>query len=142
MSDQARFSSGSIVRYPYLWRWQSEKGREHGEKNQPVCLAMAFPDSRQNLTHLVILAISGTSPLDEQAAIEIPALEIRRAGLREHKRAWLTISEYNYDVAERSYHFDTSQEPQGRFSNKFLLEVQRALRPLLQSATGRIDRTS
>lgn len=101
-----------------------------------------FASPWRSLTHLVILAISGTSPLDEQAAIEIPALEIRRAGLREHKRAWLTISEYNYDVAERSYHFDRSQEPQGRFSNKFLLEIQRALRPLLQSARGRIDRTS
>ncbi|MGO4450412.1 hypothetical protein AB4Y96_15940 [Phyllobacterium sp. TAF24] len=141
MNKESRFSSGAIVRYPYLWRWQSDKGREHGEKDRPVCLAMALPDPRQKLTHLVILAISGTSPLDEQSAIEIPSLEIRRAGLREHKRAWLTIGEYNYDVLERSYNFDPAQEPQGRFSDKFLLEIQRTLRPLLQAARGRIDRT-
>lgn len=39
-----RFENGSIVKYPYLWRWQAEEGREHGEKDRPVCLAMAMPD--------------------------------------------------------------------------------------------------
>ncbi|MBA8881875.1 hypothetical protein FHW16_005622 [Phyllobacterium myrsinacearum] len=52
MNKESRFSSGAIVRYPYLWRWQSDKGREHGEKDRLVCLAMALPDPRQKLTHL------------------------------------------------------------------------------------------
>lgn len=142
MTDRAQFKSGAIVRYPYLWRWQADKGREHGEKDRPVCLAFAMHDPRQNLTHMVILAISGTSPFEDQLAIEIPSLEMRRAGLKDFKRAWLTIGEYNYDVIERSMHFNPAQSPQGYFSDKFLLQITRALRPLLASARGRIDRTS
>ena len=136
-----RFQNGSIVKYPYLWRWQAEEGREHGEKDRPVCLAMAMPDPRQNVTHLVILAISGTPPKSDQIALEIPDLELRRAGLSSSKRGWITVSEFNYDIAERSWHFDPAQTPQGRFGAHFLEEIRRALRPILAATTGRIDRT-
>ena len=77
----SRFNNGSIISYPYLWRWQQDEGREHGEKDRPVCLAITMPDKRQDITHLVILPISGTSPCQGQTALEIPPLEIRRAGL-------------------------------------------------------------
>lgn len=109
MSD--RFPNGAIVSYPYLWRWQAEEGREHGEKDRPVCLALTVPDPRQNITHLVILPISGTLPRNDQTALEIPDLELRRAGLSVFKRGWITVSEYNYDVAERSFHFEPAQTP-------------------------------
>jgi hypothetical protein len=39
-------------------------------------------------------------------APEIPLLEIRQAGLSMFKRGRITVSEYNYDIAERSYYFD------------------------------------
>jgi hypothetical protein len=98
--------SGFIVSYRYLWRWQQEKGAEHGEKSRPVCLALVLPDARQNLTHLMLLPISSTSPFAGQAAIEIPPLELRRAGLSSFKQGWITVSEYNYDIAERSFYFE------------------------------------
>jgi len=136
-----RFANGSIVKYPYLWRWQAEQGREHGEKDRPVCLAITMPDARRNITHLVILAISGTPPKAGQIALEIPDLERRRAGLSSSKRGWVTVSEFNYDIAERSWHFDPAQTPQGRFGAHFLEEIRQALRPVLAAKTGRIDRT-
>jgi hypothetical protein len=136
-----RFPSGSVVNYPYLWRWQKNEGREHGEKNRPVCLAITLPEQRQKLTHLVILPISATSPMPGQRAIEIPALEIRRAGLSMFKRGWITVDEYNYDIAERSYFFESGQKPYGRFSPNFLEDIRQALRPLLAARQGRIDRT-
>jgi hypothetical protein len=135
------FKSGSIVSYPYLWRWQQEKGAEHGEKSRPVCLALVLPDARQNLTHLMLLPISSTSPFAGQDAIEIPSLELRRAGLSAFKRGWITVSEYNYDVAERSFHFEPGQPPLGQFSPQFLEAIRQKLRLLLERKEGRIDRT-
>lgn len=136
-----RFQNGSIVKYPYLWRWQAEEGREHGEKDRPVCLAMAMPDPRQNVTHLVILAISGTPPKSDQIALEIPDLELRRAGLSSSKRGWITVSEFNYDIAERSWHFDPAQTPQGRFGAHSLRKsVAPCARSLPRKPDGSIAR--
>jgi hypothetical protein len=101
-----RFPSGSIVSYPYLWRWQHDEGRENTEKDRPVCLAITVRDPEPEITHLVILPISGTPPYQGQVAPEIPLLEIRQAGLSMFKRGRIMVSEYNYDIAERSYYFD------------------------------------
>lgn len=57
------------------------------EKDRPV-LAIALPDQRQNVTHLITLLISDAPSFHEQTFLEIPALEIRRTGLLEFKRAW------------------------------------------------------
>lgn len=136
-----RFSNGSIINYPYLWRWQHDEGREHGEKDRPVCLALTMPDLRQNLTHLVILPISTKPPFEGQIALEIPSLELRRAGLSMFRRGWITVSEYNYDIAERSYHLDPNQSPRGQFGPSFLEEIRQALRPILASKKGQVNRT-
>jgi len=137
-----RFPNGSIVTYPYLWRWQENEGREHSEKDRPVCVAITMADARQNITHPVILPISGTPPFRGQATLEIPPLEIRRAGLSMFKRGWITVGEYNYDIAERSYFFEPNQIPRGQFSPSFLEEIRQALRPLLIARQGRVDRTN
>ncbi|BCH22382.1 hypothetical protein MesoLjLc_21250 [Mesorhizobium sp. L-8-10] len=136
-----RFPSGSIIRYPYLWRWQRNQGRENAEKDRPVCLAIALRDPARSITHLVILPISGTSPLLGQLALEIPALELRRAGLSMFKRGWVTVDEFNYDIAERSYYFEPNQKPRGMFGPSFMEEIRRAIRPILAAGRGRVDRT-
>ncbi|WP_119389120.1 hypothetical protein [Taklimakanibacter lacteus] len=129
---------GSVLTYPYLWRWQSENGETEGRKDRPVCLLLAILKS--DVTHLVLLAISGTPPRSDQAALLIPALERRRAGLREWKEAWITVSEYNYDVAETSHYFDPNTEILGRFSSSFLAKIAAAVRPFIGQASARIDR--
>lgn len=93
--------SGSILRYPYLWAWQRDKGEPEGRKSRPVCLVLALPKGKQ--THLIILAISGTPPRPDQSTPEIPQLECRRAGVRDWKEAWITVSEFNHDIAEASF---------------------------------------
>lgn len=98
-------------------------------------------DPTQAQTHLVLLAISGTEPNSEQTALEIPALELRRAGLPTLKRGWITVSEYNDDVAERSFHLDPNQVPRGAFSPGFMNRIRAAIRRLFVAAQGRIDRT-
>ena len=136
-----RFANGSIINYPYLWQWQAAKGRENAEKERPVCLALTIPDLKLKLTHLVILPISSTEPFDDQTALEIPALEIRRAGLSPHKRSWITVSEYNYDIAERSFYLEPNQMPKGQFSPQFLEVIRAGLRPFIASRQGRVNRS-
>ena len=111
--------NGSILRYPYLWRWQYEKGETEGRKARPVCLMLAIP--RLNTTHLVFLAISSTPPRPNQTTIPIPTLERRRAGLNDWKEAWITVSEYNYDVAERLVYRKVVVKHIGRTLMAFLL---------------------
>lgn len=135
------FTNGSVVVYPYLWRWQEDEGRENAEKDRPVCLAIVVPDPGGQLNHLVILPISASPPREGQSSLEIPALEIHRAGLSMFKRGWITVSEYNYDVAERSYFFEANQKPLGQFSPRFLEDIRLALRPVMVARRGRIHRT-
>ena len=130
--------SGSVLNYPYLWRWQAEKGETEGRKDRPVCLVLAI--AKSDLTHLVLLAISGTPPRSDQTALVIPALERRRAGLLDWKEAWITVSEYNYDVAEASYHLDPNTEVLGRFSSSFLMKIATAARPFIAQTSARVDR--
>lgn len=95
-----RFSKGDIVSYPYLWRWQHDEGREHGEKNRPVCLILAVKD-HQGKTHVLLLPISGTPPYPGQAALEIPPLELRRARLSMFKRGWIVVSDATTTSSKR-----------------------------------------
>ena len=96
---------------------------------------------RDNLTRLALLAISSRPPSEDQAALEVPEIERRRAGLSEWKSAWITFSEYNYDIAERSWHLDVNQAPLGRFSKSFLIGLASSLAPLFRTAQARVHRT-
>jgi hypothetical protein len=128
-----------LLAYPYLWRWQQGRGEDAGRKDRPVCVAIASRD-QQGLTHLALLAISGTPAGSGQKAIEVPGLEIRRIGLKEHKRAWITVSEYNYDILERSFSLEAPRQPLKKLSPGFLRVVLAAFRPTLASVAARVDR--
>lgn len=137
---RASIETGNIVpAYPYLWRWQSQRGEEEGRKSRPVCVAIANRDMG-GLTHLALLAITGMAPRANQVAVEIPPLEIRRIGLSEFKQAWVIVSEYNYDILERSFSLEPPASPLPKLSQKFLKAVLRAFRPTLAAAQTRVDR--
>ena len=72
----------------------------------------------------------------------VPDLERRRIGLDADKSAWIMVDEYNYDIAERSFYFDSRQKPQGTFSAKFLATVAAAFKPTLALQGVKIDRTA
>ncbi|RJF86690.1 hypothetical protein D3874_06350 [Oleomonas cavernae] len=130
---------GSVIRYPYLWRRQRTQGETEGRKERPVCLAIT--GELRGSTVLILLPISGTAPLADQVTLEIPQLERRRAGLDETKPAWITMSEYNFDIAEASFYFDPSSKPMGQFSDAFLKQIYRLLRKYLVDPKARVDRT-
>jgi hypothetical protein len=132
-------ANGSIIRFPYLWAWQRDKGETEGRKSRPVCMVLAIPSGNQ--TNLILLAISGTPPRSDQTALEIPQLECRRAGIRDWKDAWITVSEFNHDIAEHSFYYDPNTEILGSFSKGFLAKVAAAFKPFLARPSARISRT-
>lgn len=132
---------GTILAYSYLWAWQSNKGETEGRKTRPVCLAL--PIQKNGITHLFLLAITGTPPRPEQTALEIPEIEKRRGGLKDWKDGWIIIDECNYDIAEKSFYLDNSQPALGRFSEAFTSRIKTALRAAAENhSLTRIDRTT
>jgi len=136
-----KFKAGQIVNYEYLWNRHAKEGRANAEKPRTACLSMVIKDAAQGITHLIILPISSKPPQGDQDAIEIPVLELRRAGLADYKSGWVTVSEYNYDVLERSYYFDPNQTPRGHFSGPFMKILLTRFGKHLREKRGRIDRT-
>lgn len=140
MADAPKISTGDIVTsYPYLWLSQHQRGETEGRKDRPVCVAVSVRGAA-GLTHLALLPITGTPPSEHQRAIELPVLEIRRLGLTEAKRAWIIVSEYNYDVLERSFSLDPSGCGERKVSPGFLKIVLREFRSTLALRHARIDR--
>ena len=98
-------------------------------------------DPKRDIHHLMLLAISSRQPSADQAALEIPDTERRRAGLTRYPRAWIIVSEYNYDIAERSWYFEPGMRPLGTFSAQFLRQIATALRSEMHAGAKRVDRT-
>jgi len=49
---------GAVIPYPYLWAREFEKGEAQGRKSRPVCLVLKVRDKRENIHHLLLLAIT------------------------------------------------------------------------------------
>ncbi len=118
-----KLKPGTVLRYPYLWKWQSQRQETEGRKIRPVCVLLSVVSPKDNKTHVMLLAISSQPPIDTQNSIQIPETERRRAGLSEWKDAWITISEYNYDVVESSFYFEPDQIALGRFGKAFMTKL-------------------
>ena len=140
MTARASFRQGDVLSYPYLWHWQAARGETGGRKDRPACVVL--PLQKGGETHLFLLAITSTPPRADQAAVEIPETEQRRAGLRGWKQGWAIVDEFNYDIAERSFHLEPAAAVQGRFSEAFVERLKRELRSALQSGGARrVDRS-
>jgi hypothetical protein len=50
----------------------------------------------------------------------------------------VTVSEYNYDIAERSYYLDVNQPP---LSRPFMMRLATAFPPHFQQRRARVDRS-
>jgi hypothetical protein len=132
---------GTVILYPYLWASERSAGETEGRKPRPACLILRVHDPARAIHHLALLAITSQPPRRTQAAIEIPDTERRRGGLTRYPRAWVIVSEYNYDVAEQSWYYEPNTPALGRFSAPFVREVAQALRAGLSRSLARIDRT-
>lgn len=117
---------GQVIKYPYLWAWQNERGETEGRKARPTCVVVAVRGANDGLTHLGLLAITTQPPQADRIALEVSAIECRRAGLADLKQCWVVIDEYNYDIAERSWYIEPEGKTIGRFSKTFMMKIAAA----------------
>ena len=96
------FLSGQVISYPYLWAWQNERGETEGRKARPTCVVVAVRGANDGLTHLALLATTTQPPQADRIALEVSAIECRRAGLADLKQCRVVGDGDNYHTAERS----------------------------------------
>lgn len=113
--------TGAVIRYPYLWTHQADRGETEGRKTRPVVVGVRL--SRPDGEDVILLfPITSQEPPPSRFAAEIPATEKRRAGLAANLPLWLILDEYNQDVLGRSFYLEP--EPQlGELSKAFLLPL-------------------
>lgn len=109
--------AGDVYEYPYLWKRQQQNLETEGRKPRPCAFIAAIADQAGNV-NLFILAITGSHDGNSEAAVEIPPIEKRRAGLDGHKQLWIMIDEYNHDIENQSFYFEPSKK-RGQFSAPF-----------------------
>ena len=111
-----------VIRYPYLWAREARRGETEGRKERPVAVGVRMPRSDGDL--VLFFPITTQQPEASRFAVEIPAMEKRRAGLDTDLRMWIVFDEFNTDIIGRSFYLEP-EPPIGRFSKAFFLPLLR-----------------
>jgi hypothetical protein len=121
--SHAELRTGCVIRFPYLWVREAERGETEGRKPRPVVVGVriARPNGEDVL---VLFPITSQPPFPGRFAAEIPEMEKRRAGLDAALRLWIILDEYNQDVVGQSFYLE-SEPPLGRFSRAFFLPLMK-----------------
>lgn len=128
-----------VIRYPYLWARESDRGETGGRKRRPVAVGVRIPRSGGH-DLLILFPITGKEPERDRFAVEIPDTEKRRAGLDHAMRLWIVFDEYNSDVVGRSFHLEP-ESPIGKFSKAFFLPRLKTFIARRTQSRG-VDRTA
>ncbi len=132
-------SRGDVWYYPYLWKWQQNKGETEGRKPRETACVVSTKNAA-GVHELILIAITSQPPESGEMGVEIPELECRRAGLDANISLWATVSEYNHDIAERSYYLDPKGKV-GSFSEAFINTLTKALiRNMRDNRAAKISR--
>lgn len=109
-------TTGSVIRYPYVWSREAAQGETEGRKDRPTAVGVRLP--REDGDLIVLFPITSQPPVHNAFAVEIPEIEKRRAGLDTDKQLWIILDEYNDDVIGRSFYLEP-EPPLGAFSPAF-----------------------
>ena len=121
---------------PICGAGKASAGEEDGRKSRSVCVAIASRGDA-GLTHLALLESLG--PLRARISPRAnPALELCCICFSEAE-AWIIVSEYSYDVLERSVCWSCGLHS-CRNVAEILKAALKALRPPLMAARSRVDR--
>lgn len=120
--------TGCVIRYPYLWVRQPERGETEGRKPRPVAVGVRIARPTRDDV-LVLFPISSQPPSADRFSVEIPEIEKRRAGLDARLRLRIILDEYNQDTIGQSFYLEP-EPPLGGFSKAFFL-------PLMQEFIAR-----
>lgn len=117
-----QIQTACVIRYPYLWAREARRGETEGRKERPVAVGVRMPRSDGDL--VLFFPITTQQPEASRFAVEIPAMEKRRAGLDTDLRLWIVFDEFNTDIIGRSFYLEP-EPPIGRFSKAFFLPLLR-----------------
>ena len=70
--------TGCVIRFPYLWARQAERGETEGRKSRPVAVGVRITRPKGEDV-LVLFPITSQPPSSDRFAAEIPEMERRRA---------------------------------------------------------------
>ncbi|MBY3238377.1 hypothetical protein HFO17_28205 [Rhizobium laguerreae] len=124
--------TASVIRYPYLWAREAGHGETEGRKERPVVVGVRMP--RRDGDLVLFFPVTTKQPEASRFAVEVPAIEKRRAGLDADRRLWIIFDEFNTDVVGNSFYLE-SEPPIGRFSKAFFLPLLREFISRRKSAT-------
>jgi len=119
--DQIR--TACVIRFPYLWAREAERGETEGRKVRPVAVGVRISRPKGEDV-LVLFPITSQPPAEDRFAVEIPETEKRRAGLDATVRLWMILDEYNQDIISQSFYLEP-EPPLGRFSKAFFLPLMK-----------------
>ena len=84
---------GLVIGYAYLWRRESDAGREDGLKDRP-CAIVLTRLQQDGDTVVMVAPITHRPPTAAEDAVELPAATKYRLGL-DDQRSWVMITEVN-----------------------------------------------
>lgn len=132
MSGYDDIQTACVVRYPYLWAREAGRGETEGRKNRPVAIGVRLPRPESDM--ILLFPVTTKEPEKGRFAVEIPAIEKRRAGLDADLRLWIVLDEYNSDIVGHSFYLEP-EPPLGRFSKAFFLPLLREFVARRKAAT-------
>ena len=69
--------TGCVIRFPYLWVREAERGETEGRKHRPVAVGVRIARPKGEDV-LVLFPITSQPPSSDRFAVEIPEMEKRR----------------------------------------------------------------
>lgn len=127
---------GLVISYAFLWKRESEAGREEGVKDRPCAIVLVTRSREGGPADVTAVPITSRPPDDPARVLELPARVIARLGLSAG-RCWVVLDEFNrfgwpgYDlrpVPGRSGRFDHGLLPPDLFA-----ELARRIRELAKT---------
>lgn len=128
--------NGLVIRYYFLWSREEERGETSGRKARPACVQLVMGAREGWPNPALLFPITSQTPMDNDIALEIPVIELKRLKLR--GPAWIVLSEMN---SERDFeHSDAIADtmPLGRFSPAFTTIIRREARSAILRKSYRV----
>ncbi len=113
-------ANGLVISYNYLWAREHDSHEESGRKARPACVQIVVARAEAG-TVVALFPITSQPPPAGRTALEIPDIEMRRAGLR--APCWVILDEWNLDDLAKSPHV-ADVRPLGMFSAPFMKHVR------------------
>jgi hypothetical protein len=112
------FRRGTVLSYPYQW----QHSQIENPKDRPVCVSINMLD-RNGKTVLALVAISDRKGSLAHGSIELSHEDIKSAGLKTSRRAYVHLGEVNIDRPTNMLNFPPRMRVWGRLTESTLHRI-------------------